>query len=116
MLLDPEYLYDPDQNVELGSAIWPSCRTAICGTSTIRKARNPPIAAYNTGASNVARSFDASSGRAAKVINAMDPDAMCHLRTTCLTRDPELHSQVTAAQERYAQYDDMTTASVGGHW
>ncbi len=113
MLLDPEYLYDPDQNVELGSAY-----LALLQNRYLRHIDNPKskelcaIAAYNTGASNVARSFTGTRSvpEAAKVINAMDPDAVYnHLRNNLPYEETRNYiRKVTAAQERYAQYDDMS--------
>ena len=113
MLLDPEYLYDPDQNVELGSAY-----LALLQNRYLRHIDNPrskelcAIAAYNTGASNVARSFvgTRSVPEAAKVINAMEPDAVYnHLRNNLPYEETRNYiRKVTAAQERYARYDTMS--------
>ncbi len=76
-LLTDTYLYDPERNVELGIAY-----LRILDQRYFRRVEHPmnrmlcSIAAYNTGAGNVCRAFDAGTSltRAAPVINAMTPD------------------------------------------
>ena len=113
MLLDPEYLYNPDQNVELGSAY-----LALLQNRYLRHIDNPrnkelcAIAAYNTGASNVARAFtgEKSVKAAARIINAMEPDAVYnHLRANLPYEETRNYiRKVTKAQEKYARYDDFS--------
>jgi len=80
-LLSSSYLYVPRNNIELGSAY-----LSILGYQYLKGIRNPlsrmycVIAAYNTGAGNVARAFvgkHVRKGRirkAVKIINQMSPD------------------------------------------
>lgn len=76
-LLAPSALYDPEQNIELGAAyLW------ILNNRYLRKIENPlsryycVVAAYNTGAGNVAKAFTGrrNVNEAAPIINKMSPD------------------------------------------
>ena len=75
--LDPEYLYDPGNNIELGTAY-----LHILDGRYLKRIENPTsrmycsIAAYNTGAGNVSRAFTDSTSirQAATTINQMSPD------------------------------------------
>lgn len=76
-LLAPSYLYNPENNIELGAAyLW------ILENRYLRKIENPlsryycVIAAYNTGAGNVAKAFTGKRNinTAAKIINQKTPD------------------------------------------
>lgn len=76
-LLAPSALYDPEQNIELGAAyLW------ILNNRYLRKIENPlsryycVVAAYNTGAGNVAKAFTGRRNvtEAAPIINKMSPD------------------------------------------
>lgn len=84
VLLDPEYLYDARQNIELGAAY-----LNLLFSRYLRLIQNPEsrwicaIAAYNTGAGNVARAFTGKTnvGEAAQIINGMTPEEIFeHLR------------------------------------
>ncbi len=110
-LLDPEYLYQPGNNVELGSAY-----LNLLLSRYLRAVEDPlsrkycAIAAYNTGAGNVARAFTGKRnvGEAAKLINRMKPDEVFnHLRTN-LPYDETRHyiEKVTKAQKKYTSFDD----------
>jgi len=73
----PSYLYNPNNNVEIGSAYF-----HILYYSYLKDIKNPTsrlycsIAAYNTGAGNVAKAFvgNYNISAAANVINRMSPD------------------------------------------
>lgn len=75
--LDPEYLYDPGNNIELGTAY-----LQILDGRYLRHIENQTsrmycsIAAYNTGAGNVSRAFrdDTSIRQAASIINKLNPE------------------------------------------
>ncbi|MBB3046625.1 membrane-bound lytic murein transglycosylase C [Litorivivens lipolytica] len=76
-LLAPSALYNPDQNIELGAAyLW------ILNNRYLKKIEDPlsryycVIAAYNTGAGNVAKAFTGKRNvnQAAKIINKMSPE------------------------------------------
>ena len=72
----PQYLYNPKQNVELGTTY-----LSLIYYRYLRRIKDPTsriyctIAAYNTGAGNVARAFIGSTNisAASKVINKMTP-------------------------------------------
>lgn len=76
-LLEPEYLYDPENNIELGTAY-----LHILERRYLKHIENPTsrmycsIAAYNTGAGNVCRAFrdDTSVRQAILIINQMSPN------------------------------------------
>lgn len=80
-VLAPSYLYNPENNVKVGTAY-----LHILYNRYFKKVKNPQsrlycsIAAYNTGAGNVAYAFNTSNGgrysldRAVPVINSMSPD------------------------------------------
>lgn len=110
-LLDPEYLYQPGNNVELGSAY-----LKLLLSRYLRAVEDPvsrkycAIAAYNTGAGNVARAFTGKRNMrdAAKLINRMNPEEVYHQLKTNLPYDETRHyiEKVTKAQKKYAAYDD----------
>lgn len=75
-ILSPSYLYNSDNNIEIGGAY-----LHILYFRYLKNIENPvsrlycAIAAYNTGAGNVARAFIGSTniGRASKTINKLTP-------------------------------------------
>ena len=73
----PDYLFDPEHNIELGTAY-----LGLLGTTEFRSVDNPNsrdycvIAAYNTGARNVTRSFANDRNEALKNINGLEPPAL----------------------------------------
>jgi membrane-bound lytic murein transglycosylase C len=78
-MLSPSYLYNSEKNIMTGSAY-----LHILYYSYLKKIKNPKsriyctIAAYNTGAGNVAKAFIGNTkiGRAAKKINTLDPETV----------------------------------------
>jgi membrane-bound lytic murein transglycosylase C len=73
----PEYLYDPEHNIELGTAY-----LGVLGDSEFRTVANQDsrdycvIAAYNTGARNVTRTFASDKIEALNDINRLDSGAL----------------------------------------
>jgi len=75
-VVDGNYLYDPEKNMELGTAY-----LHLLDARHLRAIRDPLsrqyciIAAYNTGAGNVSRAFGntTSVGTAARTINTLEP-------------------------------------------
>ena len=71
-----EYLFDAENNIELGSTYL----NILLNDSPLRDIGDPlsreycAIAAYNTGPKNVLRSFDGDPERAVRAINALPPD------------------------------------------
>lgn len=112
LLLDPEYLYEPSNNVELGAAY-----LDVLNSRYLRLITNDDnrllctIAAYNTGAGNVARSFTGrtSVAEAARIINGMTPDEVYeHLRENLPYEETRNYIQkVTRAQDKFAPLDQQ---------
>ncbi|MCB1693690.1 MAG: DUF3393 domain-containing protein [Pseudomonadales bacterium] len=109
-LVDPEYLYQPSQNVELGAAY-----LSILDNRYLRAINDPEsrelcaIAAYNTGAGNVARSFTGTTNvrEAAGIINSMSPaEVYNHLRENLPYEETRNYVlKVTEAKKKYSAYD-----------
>ncbi len=87
-ILSPSYLYNEEHNIKIGSAY-----LHILSYRYLKKIKNPTsrlyctIAAYNTGAGNVAKAFINSKNisRAAVVINKLSPEKVYQ---TLLTKLP----------------------------
>ena len=117
LLLDPEYLFDAGQNVELGTAY-----LNLLDTRYLRHVKNPlsrqycVIAAYNTGAGNVARSFSGSTNvrKAAETINAMTPDQVYgHLVENLPYEETRRYlKKVTRAKQKYSSLDQLAIVSI----
>ncbi|MGF1476818.1 MAG: transglycosylase SLT domain-containing protein [Geminicoccaceae bacterium] len=114
-LLGPEYLYDPDNNIELGSAyLW------ILDGRYLRAIENSEsrlycvIAAYNTGAGNVARTFSGTTSvrQAAPVINALTPgEVFARLEQDLPYDETRAYLvKVNGARETYGSWDDALRA------
>jgi len=73
----PEYLFDPDHNIELGAAY-----LGVLGNTEFHAVDNPDsrdycvIAAYNTGPRNVTRTFASDKAEAMTDINGLPPAAL----------------------------------------
>ena len=73
----PEYLFDPEHNIELGTVY-----LSLLGDTEFRAVENPDsrdycvIAAYNTGPRNVTRVFSNNKTEALNDINQLDPSAL----------------------------------------
>jgi len=112
-LLDAEYLYKADNNVELGSAY-----LSILHNRYLRHISNEEsrqycvIAAYNTGAGNVAKAFtgDFNVRQAAKIINTMSPlEVYAYLRAELPYEETRHYVfKVTEAQKKYFAFDEMS--------
>ena len=80
----PEYLFDPEHNIELGTAY-----LGVLGNTEFKTVRDPNsrdycvIAAYNTGTRNVTRTFAKDKAEAFTSINTMESAAVFEqLRTS----------------------------------
>ncbi len=112
-LVDPEYLYQPDNNVELGAAYLNILHNRYLRHITDSESRQLcAIAAYNTGAGNVARSFVGTNNvrTAAPVINAMTPEQVfIHLQEKLPYEETRRYIvKVTKAKKKYEAYDSLT--------
>jgi membrane-bound lytic murein transglycosylase C len=78
-----EYLYDPDHNIELGAAYLSVLSNAEFKNIVNQDSRDYcVIAAYNTGAGNVTRTFNRDRTTAMNTINSLEPPVLFeNLRT-----------------------------------
>lgn len=114
-ILEPEFLYMPDMNIKLGAAY-----LQLLLTRYLRAIDDPQsrlysaIAAYNTGAGNVARAFTGRTSvrEAAPRINQLSPDQVfAHLRTRLPFEETRTYiRRVTERQERWRDYDAALTS------
>ncbi|MDB3978590.1 murein transglycosylase domain-containing protein [Pseudomonadales bacterium] len=109
-ILAPEYFFQPDQNVELGTAYLDLLFRRYLRSITDEQSRlYCTIAAYNTGAGNVAKAFTgkASVGAAASLINALSAEEVYEHLIENLPYDETRNylRKVRAAQAKYKQLD-----------
>jgi membrane-bound lytic murein transglycosylase C len=105
-LVPPSFLYNPQNNVELGCAF-----VNILSNRYLKKIKHPlsrmfcAIAAYNTGAGNVARAFTntRSVNQAAPVINDMSPDEVYTKLRSDLPYE-ETRNYIKKVTDRMPQY------------
>ncbi|WP_157447205.1 murein transglycosylase domain-containing protein [Catenovulum agarivorans] len=112
-VVEPEYLYDSEQNIELGVAYFD-----LLTTRYLRKVDDPlarfycAVASYNTGVGNVAKTFTGNSknfNKAAKIINKQTAEQVYQYLSVNL---PALETRryldkVTKAKKRYAKWDEV---------
>jgi membrane-bound lytic murein transglycosylase C len=110
----PEYLYDPDHSIELGTAY-----LGVLGGNDFQSVSNQEsrdlcvIAAYNTGAGNVTRTFNKDSKAAAIAdINTLDSQALYErLRTGLPFEETRLYVvKVTGYRKQINSLPAPTTA------
>ena len=109
-LLTAEELYQVDKNIHLGTIY-----LKILDTRYLRAIEDPEsrlhsvIAAYNTGAGNVARAFNGTTNirSAAAVINGMTPDEVFdHLEANLPFEETRRYIvKVTEARDKYVAWD-----------
>lgn len=109
-LVGPDYLFQPDNNIELGAAY-----LNLLYTRYLRSIDDPlsrlycTIAAYNTGAGNVARAFSDTTNirKAADLINRMTPEQVFERLKTKLPYEETRRYviKVDAARAGYAEWD-----------
>jgi membrane-bound lytic murein transglycosylase C len=109
-ILAPEYFFQPDQNVELGTAYLDLLFRRYLRSITDEQSRlYCTIAAYNTGAGNVAKAFTGktSVGAAASLINALSAEEVYQHLIENLPYDETRNylRKVRAAQAKYKQLD-----------
>ena len=84
----PEYLFDPEHNIELGAAYLSVLGHNEFHTVSSQNSREYcVIAAYNTGPSNVTRTFAKDKKEALKVINGLEPSALYERLRTSLPHE-----------------------------
>lgn len=105
-LLSPSYLYNADNNIKMGAAY-----LHILYYRYLSAIKNPEsrlycsIAAYNTGAGNVARAFTGKTNirRAAEIINTMPPEAVYNKLVKDLPHE-ETRTYMKKVTPRYKGY------------
>jgi membrane-bound lytic murein transglycosylase C len=112
VLLGPDYLYEADQNVELGAGYLNLLNTRYLRAVTNDQSREYCIiAAYNTGAGNVANSFTDKTNvrKAAPMINALTPQEVYDHLVANLPYEETRHylHKVTTAKKKYASLDRL---------
>jgi membrane-bound lytic murein transglycosylase C len=110
LVLGPEYYFNPDQNVELGTAYLDLLLSRYLRAIEDEQSRvYCAIAAYNTGAGNVARSFtgNTSVSGAAPMINDLTPQEVFDHMVVNLPYEETRNylRKVTKARERYRGLD-----------
>ncbi len=112
-LLSSSYLYTPDKNIEVGTAY-----IHILNYRYLKHIKDPQsrmyctIAAYNTGAGNVARSFIGNNNikKASRVINAKSPQQVYNHLIRNLPYD-ETRRYLKKVNRSYQQYQQLFTQS-----
>lgn len=105
-LLSPSYLYNPDNNIKIGTAYLHILFYRYLSAIENRESRlYCTIAAYNTGAGNVARAFTGSTNakKAAVVINTMTPDQV-YEKLVCDLPYQETRNYMQKLTPRYKAY------------
>jgi membrane-bound lytic murein transglycosylase C len=109
----PEYLYDPEHNIELGAAYLGQLSTSDFKAIGNQDSRDLcVIAAYNTGAGNVTKTFDKNTRVALADINHLDSQALYERLRTGLPM-PETRQyvvKVTGYRKQFASVVAPTTA------
>jgi membrane-bound lytic murein transglycosylase C len=111
-ILSPEYLYDPVNNIKLGVAY-----LKLLDSRYLRAVEHPQsrlycaIAAYNTGAGNVARAFSGTTNvrNAASIINTLTPEQVfARLRAQLPFEETQRYlAKVTEARGNYLAWDGL---------
>jgi membrane-bound lytic murein transglycosylase C len=108
-----EYLYDPDHNIELGAAYLSVLSNAEFRNITNQESRDYcVIAAYNTGAGNVTRTFAKDRGTAMNTINSLDPPILFeNLRTKLPLDETRLYVvKVTGYRKQFVTVAEPVSA------
>lgn len=101
----PEYLFDPENNIELGTAYLSVLDGSEFRAVSDRDSRDYcVIAAYNTGPSNVTRTFAKDRKEALAVINGLQPAALYDKLRTGLPHEETRHyiAKVTGCRKQFA--------------
>src|SRR5262249_19280329 len=106
-----EYLFDPDHNIQLGTAYLSVLSDVEFHSVSNQSAREYcVIAAYNTGAGNVTRAFSKDRNEAMRIINGLQPPALYEkLRTSLPHEETRLYLVKVTGYRK--QYVDSPTGS-----
>lgn len=110
-IFTPAELYDPERNIRFGTIYLKILKTRYLRAISDQESRlYCAIAAYNTGAGNVARAFTGrtSIAGAAEIINAMTPEeVLAHLRENLPFEETRRYVvKVLEARTDYLDWDD----------
>jgi membrane-bound lytic murein transglycosylase C len=108
-----EYLYDPDHNIELGAAYLSVLSNTEFRTITNQDSRDfCVIAAYNTGAGNVTRTFSRDRPTAINTINSLEPPVLFeNLRTNLpLDETRQYVVKVTGYRKQFVTVSEPVSA------
>jgi membrane-bound lytic murein transglycosylase C len=108
-----DYLYDPDHNIELGAAYLSVLSNAEFRSITNQESRDYcVIAAYNTGAGNVTRTFSHDRTTAMNTINTLDPPVLFqNLRTNLPLEETRLYVvKVTGYRKQFVTVSEPVSA------
>jgi membrane-bound lytic murein transglycosylase C len=108
---DAQTLYDPDTNITLGTAYLKILDSQYLRAINDAESRTyAAIAAYNTGAGNVAWAFDGTTriAAAARLINTLPPDEVLRRLKADLPEEETRRyvAAVLARQDRYRRFDE----------
>jgi membrane-bound lytic murein transglycosylase C len=109
---DPEALYDPETNIALGAAYLKILDSRYLSAIADAESRAyATIAAYNTGAGNVARAFDGTTriAGAARLINGLPPGEVLRRLKAQLPHE-ETRRYIAAVLERQGRYQGLDEA------
>ncbi|HEY4043163.1 MAG TPA: murein transglycosylase domain-containing protein [Rhodopila sp.] len=112
---DPDTLYDPGTNITLGTAYLKPLSSRYLKSITDETSRTyATIAAYNTGAGNVAKAFEGTTriATAAHLINTLSSDETLHRLTMQLPYE-ETRRYLTAVVAREARYRSFDGSGSG---
>ena len=109
----PEYLFDPEHNIELGAAYLGVLSNNEFHTVSRENSRDYcVIAAYNTGTYNVTRTFSKDRNEALRAINGLEPAALYDRLRTSLPHE-ETRRYVVKVTSYRKQFVDAATVPAG---
>jgi membrane-bound lytic murein transglycosylase C len=98
------YLFDPENNIEMGSAYLHILHTRyLAGIKNSKSREYCVIAAYNTGSGNVLKTFSKNRKYAVRVINSLSPQQVYNRLKSSLPYEETRRyvKKVTSAKRRY---------------
>ncbi|HXJ84943.1 MAG TPA: murein transglycosylase domain-containing protein [Candidatus Methylomirabilis sp.] len=109
----PEYLFDPDHNIELGTAYLSVLSNNEFHTVSSQNSRDYCVtAAYNTGVGNVTRTFSKDRNEALRMINGLQPPVVYERLRTELPHE-ETRLYIVRVMNYRKLYADMGTGAQG---
>jgi membrane-bound lytic murein transglycosylase C len=109
----PDYLFDPEHNIELGTAYLSVLNATEFSAVSNQSSRDYcVIAAYNTGPRNVTRTFAKDKNEAFNAINSLDPPALFErLRTDLPSEETRQYvAKVSGYRRQFVNASEAVTA------